>query len=105
MKYFGTSRKFHRTSGFLLATCPGQVAEKKILITTALPFDAHEQDTWRSGVKSAMCTASLLLGSGPLMWMLPLRLHVNKNLGPVVQSIVSLTSSLRGQLVKCFTTS
>ena len=28
----------------------------------------------------------------------------NGNLGPVVQSIVSLTSSLRGQLVKCFTT-
>ena len=26
------------------------------------------------------------------------------DLGPVVQSIVSLTSSLRGQLVKCFTT-
>ena len=26
------------------------------------------------------------------------------NLGPVVQSIVSLTSSLRGQLVECFTT-
>ena len=25
-------------------------------------------------------------------------------LGPVVQSIVSLTSSLRGKLVKCFTT-
>ena len=25
-------------------------------------------------------------------------------LGPVVQSIVSLTSALRGQLVKCFTT-
>ena len=25
-------------------------------------------------------------------------------LGPVVQSIASLTSSLRGQLVKCFTT-
>ena len=25
------------------------------------------------------------------------------DLGPVVQSIVSLTSSLRGQLVKCFT--
>ena len=25
-------------------------------------------------------------------------------LGPVVQSIVSLTSSLRGQLVKCFMT-
>ena len=27
-----------------------------------------------------------------------------KFLGPVVQSIVSLTSSLRGQLIKCFTT-
>ena len=26
------------------------------------------------------------------------------SLGPVVQSIVSLTSSLRGQLVKCFIT-
>ena len=26
-----------------------------------------------------------------------------KHQGPVVQSIVSLTSSLRGQLVKCFT--
>ena len=26
------------------------------------------------------------------------------NLGPVVQSIVSLKSSLRGQLIKCFTT-
>ena len=25
------------------------------------------------------------------------------DLGPVVQSIVSLTSSLRGQLIKCFT--
>ena len=29
---------------------------------------------------------------------------VAKLLGPVVQSIVSLTSSLRGQLVKCFAT-
>ena len=28
----------------------------------------------------------------------------NAYLGPVVQSIVSLTSSLRGQLVKCLTT-
>ena len=27
-----------------------------------------------------------------------------EHLGPVVQSIVSLTSSLRGQLVKCFMT-
>ena len=28
----------------------------------------------------------------------------SKHQGPVVQSIVSFTSSLRGQLVKCFTT-
>ena len=30
--------------------------------------------------------------------------NMNEYLGPVVQSIVSLTSLLRGQLVKCFTT-
>ena len=30
LKYFRTSKKFLRTSGFLQATCPGQVAEKKI---------------------------------------------------------------------------
>ena len=33
-----------------------------------------------------------------------LRSISNCNQGPVVQSIVSLTSSLTGQLVKCFTT-
>ena len=32
----------------------------------------------------------------------PLSCSVFGHLGPVVQSIVSLTSSLRGQLVKCF---
>ena len=31
-------------------------------------------------------------------------MNFKKDLGPVVQSIVSLTSSFRGQLVKCFTT-
>ena len=31
-------------------------------------------------------------------------MYAEDKLGPVVQSIVSLTSSLRGQLVKCFTT-
>ena len=30
-------------------------------------------------------------------------LSTHKDHGPVVQSIISLTSSLRGQLVKCFT--
>ena len=33
-----------------------------------------------------------------------LEANASANLGPVVQSIVSLTSSLRGQLVKSFTT-
>ena len=32
------------------------------------------------------------------------KLHLTTESGPVVQSIVSLTSSLRGRLVKCFTT-
>ena len=30
--------------------------------------------------------------------------YQSAHLGPVVQSIISLTSSLRGQLIKCFTT-
>ena len=30
--------------------------------------------------------------------------NISANLGPVVQSIVSLMSSLRGQLLKCFAT-
>ena len=38
LKYFGTSKKFLRTSGFLLATCPGPVAEKKNLITPEIPL-------------------------------------------------------------------
>ena len=32
------------------------------------------------------------------------KLSQKKHLGPVVQSILSLTGLLRGQLVKCFTT-
>ena len=33
-----------------------------------------------------------------------LQMQFKQDQGPVVQSIVSLTSLLRGQLVKCFTT-
>ena len=33
-----------------------------------------------------------------------LQMQFKQDQGPVVQSIVSLTSSVRGQLVKCFTT-
>ena len=36
--------------------------------------------------------------------IMTIHVGLRNNLGPVVQSIVSLTSLLRGQLVKCFTT-
>ena len=38
----------------------------------------HDRRFWRSGVRSAMCAASQLSGRGPLVWMLPLYLHVNQ---------------------------
>ena len=41
-------------------------------------IDPHDRDTWRSGVRFAMCAASQLPGSGPLLWIWPLYLHVNK---------------------------
>ena len=40
--------------------------------------DPQERITWRSGVRSAMRAASQLPGKGPLMWMMPLHLHVNQ---------------------------
>ena len=40
--------------------------------------DPQERSTWRSGVRSAMRAASQLPGKGPLMWMMPLHLQVNK---------------------------
>ena len=44
LKYVGTSKKFLRTSGFLLATCPGQVAEKKIWSPLSKGFIFYESD-------------------------------------------------------------
>ena len=41
-------------------------------------IDPHDRDTWRSGARSAMHAASQLLGRGPLLWILPLYLHVNQ---------------------------
>ena len=43
-------------------------------------INPHDRHTWRSGVRSAMYAASQLSGRGPLMWMLTLYPHVNKNL-------------------------
>ena len=41
-------------------------------------INPHDRNMWRSGVRSAMCIASQLSGRGPLMWMLPLYLHLNQ---------------------------
>ena len=40
--------------------------------------DPQERSTLRSGVRSAMRAASQLPVRGPLMWMMPLHLHVNQ---------------------------
>ena len=40
--------------------------------------DHQERSTWRSSVRSAMRAASQLPGRVPLMWMMPLHLHVNQ---------------------------
>ena len=41
-------------------------------------IDPHDGDTWRSGVRSAMHAASQLPGRGPLLWIWPLYLQVDK---------------------------
>ena len=45
-------------------------------------IDPHDRDTWRSGVRSALHAASQLPGKVPLMWLVPLYLHINKKSGP-----------------------
>ena len=41
-------------------------------------IEPHDRDTWRSGVRSGMRAASQLPEGGPLLWIWPLYLHVNK---------------------------
>ena len=41
-------------------------------------IDPHDRDTCRSGVRSAMRAASQYLEGGPLLWILPLYLHINQ---------------------------
>ena len=43
-------------------------------------IDPQDRDTWRSGVRSAMRQQASCLEGGPLLWIWPLYLHVNKNL-------------------------
>ena len=38
----------------------------------------HDRNMWRSGVRSTMWQQASYLEGGPLMWMLPLYLHVNQ---------------------------
>ena len=43
-----------------------------------MTVETQERSTWRSAVKSAMRAASQLPEGGPLMWMIPLHMHVNQ---------------------------
>ena len=60
-------------------------------------------DVYR-GRKTTNQQQSKLATSLVNVWLKFQMLKSEIHLGPVVQSIVSLTSSLRGQLVKCYTT-
>ena len=53
-----------------------QLTERNCREWKLLAINPHDRHTWRSGVRSAIHAASQLSGRGPLMWMLPLYLHV-----------------------------
>ena len=55
-----------------------KLTEKDCREWKIMTVDPQERSTWRSGVRSAMRAASQLHGRGPLMWMMPLHLHVNQ---------------------------
>ena len=56
----------------------GQLSERDCREWKLWAIDPHDRNTWRSGVRSAMCAASRLQEGGPLMWILLLYLHINK---------------------------
>ena len=56
---------------------------------------------YQSANETAVMVSVWLIQSVSNIFITHIKVRV---LGPVVQSIVSLTSSLRGQLVKCFMT-
>ena len=41
-------------------------------------INPHDRNMWRSGVRSAVRATSQLSWRGPLMWILPLYLHINQ---------------------------
>ena len=55
-----------------------KLTEKDYSEWKLMTVDHQERSTWRVGVRSAMCADSQLPGRGPLMWMMPLHLHVNQ---------------------------
>ena len=62
--------------------------------------DTQERSAWRSGVRSAMHAANQLPGRGPLMWMMPLHLHVNQRSDYDYTNIFRNPSLLQGTIFK-----
>ena len=55
-----------------------KLTEKDCREWKLMKVDPEERSTWRSGGRSAMRAASQSPVRGPLMWMMPLHLHVNQ---------------------------
>ena len=73
----------------------------EILYSSISHIQATEsKDNVHEGSKSALSQKLIKVGYNVCVT----ENDIFESLGPVVQSIVSLTSSLRGQLVKCFRT-
>ena len=65
----------------------------------------HEQDSWQRPPLKKLWCKTFKCDQHPCQCWHRHQSYNNNSLGPVVQSNVSLTSPLRGQLVKCFMTS
>ena len=59
-------------------------------------INPHDRYTWRSAVRSAMLQQASYLEGGPLVWILPLYLHVNQksNYDMMTDYFVFLTDSI-----------
>ena len=75
-------RRLHRfgylkdSSGAVRTACDIQIDGRQ---GTGRPkLTDRERLPWRSGVRSTVHAASQISGRCPLMWMMPLRLHINK---------------------------
>ena len=75
------------------------ISTKRFLAKLSL---LEKKNMWRNGAHECFIDLDLFMVYTRLR--IDCKFEITKLQGPVVQSIVSLTSSLRGQLVKCFTT-